>query len=436
MQSLSDVWAAVCEELKTLISDVGYKTWVTALTPVSMQASEFTFSVPTTFQRDVLLQHYSSQLNSAFEKVIGFPVVLVINAEEEESEIPAKRVCDTAPLTGSGYEYTFDTFIMGACNRFAHAASLAVAENPSVIYNPLFIHGNSGVGKTHLLLAIYNDICQKKPEKRIVYCRSEDFTNQIISAIQSGTTAEFRNKYRPCDILLIDDIQFIAGKESTQEEFFNTFNELHQSGRQIVMTSDRPPKDIKTLDERLRSRFESGLIADMSPPDFETRVGIIKRKAQILNITLDDNVIYFIAEQIKMNIRQLEGVVKKLQAHIMLQQGVANVATAQIYIRDVRNDESVDPVTIDRILEEVSRFYNVTPADLRSKKRDASISNARHAAMYVIRELTQLPTAAIGREFNRDHSTVVYATKECQKRINTNRQEAELIDDIINNLKD
>jgi len=436
MQSLSDVWTAVCEELKTLISDVGYKTWVTALTPISMQGSEMSFTVPTAFQRDILLQHYSAQLNTAFETVMGFPVTLIISADENESEALDKNYHETAPLTGNGYDYTFDTFIVGSCNRFAHAASLAVAENPAVIYNPLFIYGNSGVGKTHLLLAIYNDICRKMPQKRVIYCRSEDFTNQIISAIHSGTTAEFHEKYRQCDVLLIDDIQFIAGKESTQEEFFNTFNELYQSGRQIVVTSDRPPKDIKTLDDRLRSRFESGLIADVQPPDFETRVGIIQRKAQTLGITLEKNIVYFIAEQIKMNTRQLEGVVKKLQAYIMLQQKEANIATVQDIIRDIRNEESADPVTIDRILEEVSRFYNVSPADLRGKKRDAAISNARHAAMYVIRELTQLPMANIGREFNRDHSTVVYATKECQKRIKVNRQEAEIIESIINNLNE
>jgi len=437
VQSLSDVWAAVCEVVKNKISDVGYNTWISAITPLSMQESEVFFSVPTVFQRDVLIQHYALHLNAAFETVLGFPVTLVITAEDEgrDEEPLHEKPVNPAPLTGSGYEYTFDTFIVGSSNRFAHAASLAVSENPAITYNPLFIYGNSGVGKTHLLLAIYNHICQKYPQKNIIYCRSEDFTNQIIAAIHSGTTHAFHEKYRQCDVLLIDDIQFIAGKDSTQEEFFNTFNELHQSGRQIVLTSDRPPKDIKTLDARIRSRFEAGLIADVQPPDFETRVGIIRRKAQILNITLEENVVYFIAEKIQMNTRQLEGVVKRLQAVIMLRQGVANIAAAQNIIRDIRNDDLEEPVTVERIITEVSRSYNVTPSDIFSKKRDAVISNARQTAMYIVRNITQISMQNIGKEFGRDHSTVVYALHACETKIQNNQKEAELINDIITNLK-
>ena len=269
------------------------------------------------------------------------------------------------------YEFTFDTFIVGPSNKFAHAASLAVASKPAALYNPLFIYGNSGLGKTHLLYAICNEISKTHPEMNILYIKGDDFTNEIIEAIRKGTTPEFRQKYRQADALLVDDIQFIAGKESTQEEFFHTFNTLYESKKQIVLTSDRPPKDIATLEDRLKTRFEWGLTADIQPPDFETRIAIIKRKAELLDLMIPDNVCEYIANKLKSNIRQLEGAVKKLKAYYLLEGKTPSINTAQAAISDIINNDQPAPVTIEKIIEEVGRTFGVSPDDIRSGKRPA-----------------------------------------------------------------
>jgi chromosomal replication initiator protein len=324
---------------------------------------------------------------------------------------------------------------MGACNRFAHAASMAVADNPRIIYNPLVIYGPSGVGKTHLLLAIRNRIKEKFPEKRIEYVRCEEFTNNLIEAIHTGTSDIFRNRFRNLDVLLIDDIQFIAGKEQTQEEFFNTFNALHQGGKQLVFTMDRPPKDVKTLDDRIRNRLEMGLFADITPPDYETRVGIIKKKAESLGISIEDNLVHYIAEHIKMNIRQLEGVVKKLQAFISIQNHTPTVSVVQNIIREVVNDTKPEPIKIEKIIAEVARTYDVSEKDIISKRKTAELAKARQIAMYIARETTELSYKPIGEAFGKDHTTVLYAVKKVEAFLKENPHEKEIIDDIIKNIK-
>ena len=326
---------------------------------------------------------------------------------------------------------------MGPSNKFAHAASLAVATKPAALYNPLFIYGNSGLGKTHLLYAICNEISRTYPDMNIIYIKGDDFTNEIIEAIRKGTTPEFRQKYRQADALLVDDIQFIAGKESTQEEFFHTFNTLYESKKQIVLTSDRPPKDIATLEDRLKTRFEWGLTADIQPPDFETRIAIIKRKAELLDIVVPDNVSEYIANKLKSNIRQLEGAVKKLKAYYLLEGKAPNINTAQAAISDIINNDQPAPVTIEKIIEEVGRTFGVSPDDIRSAKRNAAVSNARQIAMYVVRDITQLPMASIGEEFGgRDHSTVVYATQQVEKNMVKDPRTKATIEDIIKNIRD
>ena len=434
MQSFNDVWNAVCSCCAGTISDVGYNMWIKIITPVELKNGEAVLSVPNAFQRDVVEQSYSKQLLDAFELVLGFPVKLKLLCEDE-ANFPAAGAGTVVTTPREEYAYTFETYIVGASNRFAHAASMAVAENPSIVYNPLFIYGNSGVGKTHLLLAILNRVQEKFPHKKTVYVRAEDFTNDLIKSIANGTMNEFHNKFRTADLLLLDDIQFIAGKESTQEEFFNTFNSLYMDQKQIVVTSDRPPKDIKTLDERIRSRFECGLLADIAPPDFETRVGIIRRKAQLLRLTLDDDVVFYIADQIKMNIRQLEGVVKKLQASTMLDGTRPTISVAQNVIRDIRNDSQPEPVTVGRILSEVARTYSVSVEDIRSKKQNAPVSKVRQVAMYIVREVTKMPLEEIGEQFGRNHSTVVYALKKTEESIRRIPKERETIEDIIKNLQ-
>ena len=334
------------------------------------------------------------------------------------------------------YAYTFDTFIVGSSNKFAHAAAMAVATNLSSNYNPLFIHGPSGLGKTHLLMAICNEVNRNHPDLKILYVQGEEFTNELIDAIRNENTAGFHDKYRSADVLLVDDIQFIAGKESTQEEFFHTFNTLWQAGKQIVLTSDRPPREIRTLEERLRTRFEWGLMADISAPDFETRIAIIRRKAELLDFEIPDDVAQYIANRIKSNIRQLEGAVKKLKAYKLMIGASPSIALAQNAIKDILNDNQPVAITVERIIDEVSRTFGVSSADIRSNRRTAAISNARQVAIYIVREVTQMSMAAIGQEFGgRDHSTIVYANSQVEKQMASDRKYKETIEDIIKNIR-
>ena len=333
-------------------------------------------------------------------------------------------------------EDTFDSFIVGASNKFAYAAANAVANDPGGKYNPLFIHGNSGLGKTHLLNAIAHQVKLTHPEANIVYTRGESFTNELVKYIGQKSTEAFHDKYRNADILLVDDVQFIAGKDSTQEEFFHTFNALYQAGNQIVLTSDRPPKEIALLEDRLRNRFEWGLMADIQSPDLETRMAIIKRKAEVLNFDLPDDIVQYIAEKLKNNIRQLEGAVKKMQAFVTMQGMPVNIMTAQTAIKDIIVDNSPTPVTINKIVTEVARTYGADSADIYSKKQNAQTTEMRQMAMYIVREMTGLSTKLIGREFNRDHSTVVYSLDKFTKRYHEDSKLRSVVDNIIKNIRD
>lgn len=287
-----------------------------------------------------------------------------------------------------------------------------------------------------MLMAIANETKKLHPNQNVISVSSETFTNELIASIQNKTSNSFHNKYRKADILLVDDIQFISGKESTQEEFFHTFNELYQEGKQIVLTSDRPPKDIQTLEDRLKSRFEWGLITDISPPNFETRIAIINRKADLLQISIPSEVAEFIANRLKTNIRQLEGAVKKIKAYKMLTGTPPTISIAQTVIKEILNDNQPVPVTVERIIEEVAKTYSVTPDDIRSQKRSAQISMARQVAIYIVRDVTQMSMAPIGEEFGgRDHSTIVYALKQVEKQMETDPRQKAIIDDIIKNIK-
>ena len=364
-------------------------------------------------------------------------LIRIIYEEDEEKILRAEQFSEG--LTFEDF-FTFENFIVGSTNRFAHAASLAVADNPSITYNPLVIYGPSGVGKTHLMLAIKNHIRKKFPFKVIEYIRSEDFTNQLIKALQDGklglgTIDDFRNKFRNVDVLLIDDIHFIAGKEQTQEEFFNTFNTLLQNNKQIVVTLDRPPRDVKTLDNRIRSRLESGLFADITTPDFETRVGIIIKKAEQLGFELSENLIYYIAENIKVNTRQLEGVVKRLHAHIAIQNKTPNLSVVQGIIRDVINDTQPEPIKIEKIISEVAKTYNISEEEILSNRKTANLVLARQVAMYISRKTTDLSFKAIGESFGKDHTTVLYNVTKIEEFLKDKPYQRELVEDIIKNLK-
>lgn len=439
IQSISDIWTAVSEECKKLISEVAFNCFLKDLKPVSFADGEFVFSLTNEYMCGVVEQNYLGVLTTALKNVLGIDVIPKIIFEDEEQKILNAEEYSEG-LTFEDF-FTFDNFIVGSTNRFAQAAAFAVAENPGMNnYNPLIIYGNSGVGKTHLLLAIKNHIKKKNPGKRIEYLRGEDFANQLIQSIQEGkiglgTMDDFRTKFRSVDVLLIDDIHFIAGKAQTQEEFFNTFNTLYQNNKQIVVTLDRPPKEIKTLDDRIRSRFESGLFADITPPDFETRVGIIKKKAEQMGIEIDESFVFYIAEHIKVNTRQLEGVVKKIQAYINIQNKTLTLSTIQGIIRDVINDTKPEPISVEKIIAEVARTYNVSESDILSNRKTASLALARQVAMYIARETTELSFKAIGEKFGKDHTTVLYNVKKIEDFLKDKPYEQELVGNIIKNLK-
>lgn len=439
MDSFEDAWEVICSYCKTKITDVAYNTWISRVKPLKLDFESNTayLIVPNDFHRQTLTRCYIPLLNEAFEAVFDNKFIVSFKTPEEvENHIKKPEV--QVEVKDTNYEYTFDTFIVGSSNKFAHAACLAVATNPSHAYNPLFLWGNSGLGKTHLLYAIGNEIKKNDPSKVICYIKGDDFTNELIESLRLAKMSEFRHKYRQADILLVDDVQFIGGKESTQEEFFHTFNALYDAKKQIVLTSDRPPKEIKTLDDRLRSRFEQDLIADIQPPDIETRIAIIKRKAELLEIDLSNEVCEYIASKIKANIRQLEGTVKKLKAKSLLNNEKITISSVQEVIADILNNDVPPEVTVERIIDEVARTYGVSPDEIRSQKnRSANISNARHIAIYVTRELTTLSMVAIGEEFgNRHYSTIIYTLKKVQEMMEKDRKVKEIIDDTIKNIRD
>lgn len=433
INSLAELWDAVCEDSKNYIAEVGFNAFIKDIFPIKMQDGKLILGIANEFKKQAVEAYYKEILEKCCTNIMGLPLKIELQATQND-EIGDDKI-ELARATSIDSIYTFDNFVVGSSNKFAHAASLAVANNPAKAYNPLFIYGNSGVGKTHLMLAIKNYINEQYPEMKTLFVRCEDFTNALIEAVQTGTTGLFHQKFRSVDVLLIDDIQFIAGKTSTEEEFFNTFNALYEQNKQIVVTSDRPPKDMQALSERIKNRLESGLLADITPPDFETRVGIIKSKARQMGITIPDNVVYYIAEQIKTNTRQLEGVVKKLQACMNLNNEQVTVAVAQSFIQEVVRDMMPDPVTIDRIIDEVSRTYNVTRDEILSKSRNAEVALARQVAIYVSWYVLSLSYSDIGRAFDKNHTTVLYTIKRMKEIMDTDSYQKKLVGDIISNLK-
>ncbi len=436
MEPFTEVWNLVCEYCKSKITEIAFSTWISRIEPVTLDFTDgvAVLRVPNELHRQTILHYYNAILEEAFRQIFSREIQIRV-CIPGELETDAKK--EEPAENSDNYEFTFDTYIVGSSNKFAHAASMAVASKPASLYNPLFIYGNSGLGKTHLLYAIRNQIGNTDPSMKIVYIKGDEFTNELIEAIRRGTTGEFHQRYRKADVLLVDDIQFIAGKDSTQEEFFHTFNTLYEAKKQIVLTSDRPPKDIATLEERLLTRFEWGLTADIQPPDFETRIAIIKRKAELLKINLPDNVVEYIANRLKNNIRQLEGAVKKMKAYSLLSGETMNIQTAQAAISDIINNDQPTPFTVEKIIDEVARTFGTTVDDIRSSKRSANISSARQMAMYVVREITQMPMTSIGKEFGgRDHSTVVYAIQQVEKNIARDSKTKATAEDIIKNIRD
>ncbi len=434
MLSFEKIWDSVFGVLQRDIPITSIDLFIKEILPESFDGVTATLVLPSDFQLGIVETRYKDTIEKAFLEVLGFEVKTnFILKDDINIELNSDGSAGVVP--SGGYDFSFDTFITGESNRFAHAAALAVSKNPSATYNPLFIHGGSGLGKTHLLSAISNEIKKNYPNFVILYVKSEDFMNDLIHAIQNNTTADFRDKYRSVDVLLMDDIQFVSGKESMQEELFHTFNTLYQSEKQIVITSDRPPKEIKSLEERLRTRFEWGLLADIAPPDFETRVAIIKRKSELLSLAITDEIASFIATKLKSNIRQLEGVVKKIKAYNELSGLIPTVALAQMAVHDTISEDFPATVTIDKIISEVARTFATSPDSILSKNQSAAVSNARQVTAYIIREVTGMSVSDIGEELGRDHSTIVYNLQVMEKKMKKDSSLRSTVEDIIKNIK-
>ena len=434
MESYSEVWQLVKDYCKGKVTETIYSLWLEPLTMVSFEENKITL-LTSEFKANIVKSKFLDLLNEAFEATMGFPVEIEIITEtikkSEEIDDKIQEIGESI----NNYELNFENFIVGSSNKFAYAAAQAVATTPGKAYNPLFIYGSSGLGKTHLLNAICVEIKKNMPNYKIIYTRGEDFTNELVQSLERKTMPAFHDKYRTADILLVDDIQFIAGKTQTQEEFFHTFNALTQDNKQIILASDRPPKEIALLEDRIKTRFEWGLLADIQPPDIETRMAIIKSKADYLNLDLPDEIVLYIADKIKNNVRQLEGAVKKINALYIISGHQPSIVSAQKAINDILSDNQPLPVTIDKILNEVARTYGVTVENILSDKRNANISKARRAAMYIVREVTSLPMKKIGEEFGgKDHSTIIYNIRECEKEMESNSSVKATIEGIINNI--
>ena len=433
MNSLNDIWASVMEILSGELTQTAVNTWFSDCTPVEIGDNTLVLHTSSDFKRSIIKSRFEETICAALYELFSCPFELVVLAGEDElQEYREKKPSseDMPEMDG----YTFDRFVVGPSNKFAHAAAIAVAQNPGKIYNPLFIYGNSGLGKTHLLLSIGQAIRQNTPAANIAYVKAEDFVNQMIRSIQSGATEAFRQKYRNADLLLMDDIQFIAGKESTQEEFFHTFNCLYEAGKQIVITSDRPPLEMIKLDDRLRTRFEGGLLADVQPPDVETRMAIIRNKAAQFGMMLSDDVVKYIAENITSNVRQLEGVVKRLTAYRDILDDTITVDSVKRAIKDVIRTGAYIP-TPEVIIEETARYYQLTGDDLRGQRRSKNTAMARQVSMYLMRNLTNLSLQDIGSEYgDRNHSTVLSSIRKVEDLLKSNPDMAGTVRDITSNI--
>ncbi len=449
MNANQDIWKIVYDEIVKKYAEAVVDLWFKNFELAYFDSEHALITTTKDSFLDILNKKYAPEIASIFEETFGFHLAVKIyskntfdlaevlvdidNAEnvkkaapavaappKKEEPKPQKEEEDIHPDADTSFvsetDYTFDNFIVGSSNKLAHAASVAVANTPTA-YNPLFLYGSSGLGKTHLMKAVANEVKRKWPNFNIILIKGEDFTNELVHSIEKKTTAKFKEKYRNADMLLIDDIQFIAGKVSTQEEFFHTFNALYDAGKQIILTSDRPPKDIQHLEERIQSRFEGGLIVDIQPPDTELRIAILKRKAQLMNVELSDEVLNFLGENLKSNIRQLEGVIKKLGAYSLVNGSKITIDTVRTVLAGVISGSVSPQALADQVIENVSKRYNVGIEDIKGKKRTTEIAQARHIAIYLIRSVTNLSLQNIAKIFGRDHTTVLSSIDVVKSRM-------------------
>ena len=435
MNPAADVWAKVISLMQPDMTATTINTWFDDATAVALEDDRFVLYSPTRFKRDIIATRYVSKIQTALRDLFSCDMEVTVLTEGELDQYqqePEKN--DFFPGTE---EYTFERFVVGSSNKFAHAAARAVADNPGQSYNPLFIYGESGLGKTHLLYAIAHTIHKNHPDYKVVYIKGDTFTNELIQAIREGRNAEFREKYRGADVFLMDDVQFIAGRDSTQEEMFHTFNTLYELKKQIVFTSDRPPKEMLRLEDRLKTRFEWGLLADIQPPDYETRMAIIKNKAIRMGVELPEEVLIYVAENITSNVRQIEGTVKKILAFRDLLGSNVDASSVTRAVRDMFKETSDILPTAEVIIEEVGKFYDIDPNAIRGQGRTKATSWSRHIAIYLTRHMTKLSLKDIGKEFdNRDHTTILHSIDRVEKQCKTDPETNEVIKDIRSNINE
>lgn len=432
MNSLGDIWKAVLDKLGENLTSTSISTWFDDCIPVEIDGSTLVLQTSSDFKRDIIVSRYSETIKNAMSEIFSTSFGLTVLTEDELGAYREKKKDDDPLPEMAGY--TFDRFIVGNSNRFAHNAAVAVAEKPGGAYNPLFIYGNSGLGKTHLLLAIGQFIRERTPSAKIAYIKGDEFTNQLLKSIKDGTGEEFRMKYRNVDLFLVDDIQFIAGKQATQEEFFHTFNNIYEAGHQIVITSDRPPIEMSLLDDRLVSRFQGGLMADIQPPDIETRMVITRAKAAQLGLILDDDAVTCIAEKITTNVRTIEGVINRLTAYREILDSRIDAADVMRAIKDVARIGTFIP-SPQLIIRESARYFSLSEEDLRGQNRSKNTATARQISMYLVRTLTNLPLKDIGAEYgDRNHSTVLSSIRKVEELIKEDPKFAATVRDITSNI--
>ena len=434
MENLTEIWNKVLDIIKPEFSSmqVSYTTWIETIIPTELSQTHLKIKVPYEYNRDMINLRYSNLIKNALQFVTGRNIELDITVNTETEVKKEKANIENTNLNPL---YTFDSFIIGKSNQLAHATSFAIAEGRVFGCNPLFLYGGVGLGKTHLMHAVGNYVLKQNPNKKIIYVSSEQFTNDMINAIRTDRNQEFRDKYRTADILLVDDIQFICDKEGVQEEFFHTFNELYQNNKIIIITADRPPKDLPTFMDRLKTRFECGPIIDINPPDYETRIAILRNKAYQLNLDIPDEVFEFIAKRIKSNIRELEGAIKKIMLHHMLIKKEINISLAEESLKDIINEKK-QKITPDLIISTVEKHFNLRENDLKSKSRSHNISYPRQIAMYILKNELSLSLKQIGDLFGgKDHSTVIHAIKTIEEEKRDDSNVEKIIEDILKDIK-